>query len=229
MCDVQTGCYNIKIFCIIAYHGLNSSHNYFDDPTESSFSNPYLAKFLNTSAKSFFPCKFDITLYSSFISVICYEVRDMTEVQDVLRHGCHVNVVATQALFSLYSNLGNLGRRRKFAVQVVSSRGSTTLRCIKSPREKLWSPRGVSRRNTKRPRDPSFPAQCTGARRLSARLHFETPLKLGNCIKSDLYLSVPGILAPREMQRHKFRATQRALSSITDLQRAYPRYHGKLV
>lgn len=112
-------------------------------------------------------------------------------------------------------HLGNLGRR-KFAVQVVSSRGSTTLRYIKSPREKLWSPRGVSRRNTKRPRDPSFPAQCTGARRLSARLHFETLSKLGNCIKSDLYLSVPGILAPREMQRHKFRATQRALSSIME-------------
>lgn len=50
---------------------------------------------------------------------------------------------------------------------------------------------------------------------LSARLHFETLSKLGNCIKSDLYLSVPGILAPREMQRHKRRATRRALSSIT--------------
>lgn len=98
-------------------------------------------------------------------------------------------------------HLGNLGR--KFAVQVVSSRGSTTLWYIKSPREKLWSPRGVSRRNTKRPRDPSFLAQCTGARRLPARLHFETLSKLGNCIKSDLYLSVPGILAPPEMQRHK--------------------------
>lgn len=112
-------------------------------------------------------------------------------------------------------HLGNLGR--KFAVQVVSSRGSTTLWYIKSPREKLWSPRGVSRRNTKRPRDPSFLAQCTGARRLPARLHFETLSKLGNCIKSDLYLSVLGILAPPEMQRHKFRATQRALSSITEV------------
>jgi len=68
----------------------------------------------------------------------------------------------------------------------------------------------------KEARDPSFLAQCTGARRLSARLHFETLSKLGNCIKSDLYLSVPGILAPREMQRHKFRVTQRALSSITE-------------
>lgn len=32
---------------------------------------------------------------------------------------------------------------------------------------------------------------------VSTRLHFETLSKLGNCIKSDLYLSVPGILAPR--------------------------------
>lgn len=52
---------------------------------------------------------------------------------------------------------------RKFTVQVVSSRGSTMLRNIKSPREKLWSSRGVSRWNTKRPRDPSFPAQCRSA------------------------------------------------------------------
>lgn len=50
--------------------------------------------------------------------------------------------------------------------------------------------------------------------RLPARLHFETLSKLGNCIKSDLYLLVPGILAPR-CNVTNF-ATQRALSSITE-------------
>lgn len=146
--------------------------------------------------------------------MICYEARGTTESLRRITSRVPCKRCRFASIVFVVRHLGNLGRR-KFTVQVVSSRGSTTLRYIKSPREKLWSPRGVSRRNTKRPRDPSFPAQCAGARRLSARLHFETLSKLGNCIKSDLYLSVPGILVPREVQRHKFRATQRALSSIT--------------
>lgn len=120
-------------------------------------------------------------------------------VRDALHRGRHASAVALQALFSLYGiseisddeSLSSRWFRR-------ASRRRVTVLYIKSPREKLWSPRGVSRQNTKRRHDPSFPAQCTGARRrVSARLHFETLSKLGNCIKSDLYLSVPGILAPR--------------------------------
>jgi len=40
---------------------LNVLHNYFDDPTKS-FSNLYLAKFLDTSAKLFLLCKTNYTL-----------------------------------------------------------------------------------------------------------------------------------------------------------------------
>lgn len=105
------------------------------------------------------------------------------------------SAVASQALFSMYGTSANLGRR-KFAVQVVSSRGSATLQYIKSPREKLWSPRGVSRRNTKRPRAILHTPHNAPERGVSARMHFETLSKLGNCIKSDLYLSVLEISLP---------------------------------
>jgi len=36
---------------------LNILHNYFDDPNKMIFSDLYLAKFLDTSAKPFFPFK----------------------------------------------------------------------------------------------------------------------------------------------------------------------------
>jgi len=45
-----------KNFVILAT-SLNVLHNYFDGPNKIIFSDLYLAKFLDTSAKLFFPCK----------------------------------------------------------------------------------------------------------------------------------------------------------------------------
>lgn len=114
-------------------------------------------------------------------------------------------------------HLGNLVRR-KFAVQVVSS---TTLRCIKSTRGKVTVPSFLApagegfRAGIQRGRRAILHSPHNAPRCLAVRLHFETFSKLGNCIKSDSYLSVTGtFVTSRETTVRISRDSARASSSI---------------
>lgn len=101
-------------------------------------------------------------------------------------------------------HLGNLGRR-KFAVQVVLSREVDDVTVYKvSPGKVMVPTRGFSPEYKEGPARSFIPCtmhRSARGRASRARLHFETLSKLGNCIKSDLYLSALGILACARARR----------------------------
>lgn len=143
-------------------------------------------------------------------------------------------VIGTMQALSLCKHCFRTASRKSRTTKVrrpggFAARVDDALRYIKSLPGKSYGPRAGFLARIQRGGMILHSLHNAPGHGVSVRLHFETLSKLGNCIKSDLYLSVLGILASRvrcnvtnfaRLDELKFHyEVQESSTSVTSLQR----------